>query len=200
MPDFIKPLKIENPAGGGTQVDVYPTEANPSQDYLCGKGLALGATQQVQIYEALGVMLLKDSVVTTPISLASIVQGIQLPRYSLPLTNNGSYVSGQWVGYTESIPGQSAPIVMPRKCTILEMTFSNVNVNCQGNFVFRLGSITGTILYTWNIATGATGKTAAIQALTALQFVANDNLFIQWTKTGGNGPSDCVLVLFIQNN
>jgi hypothetical protein len=41
MADKIKPLKMENAASGGTQNDPFPTEANPTQDYLAAKGLAL---------------------------------------------------------------------------------------------------------------------------------------------------------------
>lgn len=38
--DKVKPLKIENATTGGTQTDPYPTEANPTQDYLATKGIA----------------------------------------------------------------------------------------------------------------------------------------------------------------
>lgn len=40
MPDKVKPLKIENPASGGTDTDTGPTETNPNQDYLATKGIA----------------------------------------------------------------------------------------------------------------------------------------------------------------
>lgn len=38
--DIVKPLKIENPATGGTQTDVFPTEVTPTQDYIAAKGIA----------------------------------------------------------------------------------------------------------------------------------------------------------------
>lgn len=38
--DKIKALKIENPANGGTQTDMFPTETNPAQDYLAAKGIS----------------------------------------------------------------------------------------------------------------------------------------------------------------
>ena len=40
MPDKVKALKIESSATGGTQNDPYPTEIDPSQDYLAAKGVA----------------------------------------------------------------------------------------------------------------------------------------------------------------
>ncbi len=40
MADKVKPLKIESPATGGTEIDMFPTEVNPSEDYIALKGLA----------------------------------------------------------------------------------------------------------------------------------------------------------------
>jgi hypothetical protein len=40
MADKIKPLKFENSATGGTQIDFLPTEAKPTEDYAAVKGLA----------------------------------------------------------------------------------------------------------------------------------------------------------------
>ncbi len=41
MVDTVRPLKVENPATGGTQTDSYPTAVNPAQDYMASKGLAI---------------------------------------------------------------------------------------------------------------------------------------------------------------
>lgn len=40
MVDKIKPLKLENPSNGGTEIDIFPTEANPAEDYVAAKGVA----------------------------------------------------------------------------------------------------------------------------------------------------------------
>ena len=40
MADKVKPLKFENSATGGTQIDFLPTETKPEQDYLATKGIA----------------------------------------------------------------------------------------------------------------------------------------------------------------
>jgi hypothetical protein len=40
MVDKVKPLKIENPATGGTNTDPFPTETSPTQDYIAAKGFA----------------------------------------------------------------------------------------------------------------------------------------------------------------
>lgn len=38
--DKVKALKIENASTGGTQTDPFPTETNPTQDYLSAKGIS----------------------------------------------------------------------------------------------------------------------------------------------------------------
>jgi len=38
--DKVKPLKIENPATGGIETDMYPTEIDPLEDYAAVKGLS----------------------------------------------------------------------------------------------------------------------------------------------------------------
>lgn len=40
MVDKIKPLKMEDANDGGTEVDLGPTEVDPTEDYLSTKGLA----------------------------------------------------------------------------------------------------------------------------------------------------------------
>lgn len=40
MVDKIKPLKLENSLTGGTELDMFPTEADPSADYVAAKGLS----------------------------------------------------------------------------------------------------------------------------------------------------------------
>lgn len=39
--DLVRPLKLEDPSTGGTQSNDYPTETDPTEDYLTGKGLAI---------------------------------------------------------------------------------------------------------------------------------------------------------------
>ncbi len=41
MVDKVKPLKFETSADG-TQVDIYPTETNPEEDYIAAKGFSFG--------------------------------------------------------------------------------------------------------------------------------------------------------------
>ncbi len=40
--DRVRPLKYESPSTGGTQTNEYPTELNPSEDYISAKGVSFG--------------------------------------------------------------------------------------------------------------------------------------------------------------
>jgi len=48
MVDKVRPLKLEDPTTG-TQLDMAPTEANPSEDYLSAKGLALEGSDTILV-------------------------------------------------------------------------------------------------------------------------------------------------------
>lgn len=66
--DKVKSLKIENPATGGTNTDPYPTEVNPSQDYLATKGIAFENLDTVLVDKTSGTgeIQFTDLVETSP--------------------------------------------------------------------------------------------------------------------------------------
>lgn len=41
MVDKVKPLKYESPSTGGVETDIFPTETDPTEDYLSAKGISL---------------------------------------------------------------------------------------------------------------------------------------------------------------
>ncbi len=41
MVDRVKPLKLENPASGGTESDIFPTSLNKNEDYVDARGLTI---------------------------------------------------------------------------------------------------------------------------------------------------------------
>lgn len=66
MADKIKPLKIENSVTGGTQNDGFPTEANPSQDYVATKGVAFENSDATLLdLDPTGEIRYKDAVQTS---------------------------------------------------------------------------------------------------------------------------------------
>lgn len=74
MVDKVKPLKIETDADG-TEIDFVPTEADPTEDFVAVKGIALENSDDTTIRGDAGVMKFKDSDVTTEVSLQDLVSG-----------------------------------------------------------------------------------------------------------------------------
>lgn len=50
MPDKVKPLKLENPSTGGTETNLFPTEADPAEDYLAAAGVAFKNSDDILVY------------------------------------------------------------------------------------------------------------------------------------------------------
>lgn len=50
MADIVKPLKLENPASGGSQTNLFPTETNPNEDYIGCLGVSFKGSLSTLIY------------------------------------------------------------------------------------------------------------------------------------------------------
>lgn len=224
MVDKCKFLKIEETTNGSSS-DPFPREADPSQDYLAAKGIALenlnthlidksgsniqftDPTAGARTLNSLRTALTNsfdnssNGFVSTNVQAAieeakTTAEG--KARYALSLINNGTLTNGQFIGYNELLPGDQTLIVFPVACAIKEVVFTNSSVNNLGTFTFRKNSTAGASYRTWTINTGATVKQ---QVLTGINdtFASGDYVTIKWAKTGGSTPSDMALVLYIQN-
>jgi hypothetical protein len=77
MADLVKPLKIENPASGGTETDPFPVEANPSEDYLSAKGLAFeNLDTRIMDLDGSGNIQFKDATETSYMQLWKLRRAI----------------------------------------------------------------------------------------------------------------------------
>jgi hypothetical protein len=85
MADKIKPLKFET-LTDGSQFDPFPTETNPTEDFIAAKGMAFENSEGTQVYSVSGQMRFKDSEVTTPTSLYDLLNGSA--TFDLMLTGN----------------------------------------------------------------------------------------------------------------
>ena len=72
MVDRVKPLKLENTTDG-TETNRFPTETDPTEDYLACKGLALENSNGTLVYGDSGVLKFKDTEKTTAHSLDNIL-------------------------------------------------------------------------------------------------------------------------------
>lgn len=80
MVDKVKPLKLESPATGGTQLDEFPTAMNPNQDHANMRGLVIqsdsSSDEVVHLTrDSSDRMTFKDAENTTPVDLSTLVAG-----------------------------------------------------------------------------------------------------------------------------
>lgn len=90
MVDKIKPLKIETTTDG-SQSDPFPTEVNPTQDYLSAKGIAFNNSDNTTITESSGEVFHKDVFRTTPKTLRELVNFDSYSYAPAISSNNNSY-------------------------------------------------------------------------------------------------------------
>jgi hypothetical protein len=163
------------------------------------KGLITGSPVSRQTpFDPTGTEFVATNAQDAIIEATELAQG--KARYALMLLNNGSYTNGQWVGYSELLPGNNTPIVFPVPVHIKEITFSNNNTNCEFNFTFRLGTTGATPYRTWTVDTN-TEKTATLSGIDdaiPAASTADDRIFIQYNKTGGSTASDVALILYVE--
>lgn len=84
MVDKVQPLKLENPALGGTEIDVFPTEADPTEDYLACKGIAFEDNDNRLIdLDGSGNMQFRDAGQVSPFRLNKLVKDFGTTAHSL---------------------------------------------------------------------------------------------------------------------
>lgn len=76
MVDKVKPLKIED-STSGTEINFGPTEADPSEDHLAAKGIALENSDSTILYGDSGVMKFKDSEITSAATLKDAIERLK---------------------------------------------------------------------------------------------------------------------------
>lgn len=123
-------------------------------------------------------------------------------RFTLALLNNSSLGNNQRVGYSELLP--NVPVVLPRKCRLKEITFSNASANADATFRIYKRSPpissatpggTATLLHTWTF----NNSLSAFQTGLDLLFLAGEEILIVFIDIGDN-PSDVAMVLFFVND
>ena len=124
------------------------------------------------------------------------VQDIAAPlRVPIPLVYNGTVSNGDWIGYSNLLPGDSTPIVAPITGTFVGFTWSNSKSSADFELQFRLNSTSGTIFFTWSVDNT---QNASVTLPTPEPVTAGQQLFIQYIDQGQNA-SDATLVLLFKS-
>lgn len=118
---------------------------------------------------------------------------IEAARATITLTHNGNLNNNAWLGYTQSIPSNDSPILIPWNSKLVEVAFSNRRTSVDGNLEFFLnGTAPGDIFRTWAFV-----NVNRVQSLVGISdsFSAGDLLALRWDDQGQN-PNDVGINLF----
>ena len=130
-----------------------------------------------------------------------------LTRFGITTTFNSTVSSNQWLGYSELLPGNTTPIIIPKKCKLQEITFSWTSVisivggivtitgTVDGRFdLYKNGTAAGNIVYQKTFANAGAG---GIGSSINISLNAGDFIIGRWVDSGDN-PSDAAICYFFQ--
>ena len=115
-------------------------------------------------------------------------------RFVINLTYNGTIGNNTFIGYLNTIPGNSTPIILPVKCKITEFTFSNQRSNADYTLEFRKNGTGGTPFFSVSKVNTQFFTETAIDE----DFNPGDQIFVKY-KDNGTNALDVGLLLFFQN-
>lgn len=117
---------------------------------------------------------------------------IQTPRYTIPLLYNGTVGNNEFIGYTNLLPGDSTPIIIPVKSSLQEYTFSNGNSNADYTIELRKNSTTATVFNT----VSKTNTQFFVESSIGESFLAGDEIYIKYLDNGNNANDVAIILTF----
>lgn len=117
---------------------------------------------------------------------------LDTPRYTIPLVYNGTVGNNTFIGYSNLLPGDSTPIVIPVNSQILEFTFSNQSSNADYTLEFRKNSTTATLFYSVSKTNTQFFSDLDIDEF----FDSGDTIFIKYIDDGNNASDVAILLVF----
>lgn len=208
MPDKVKPLKIESPSTGGTQTDMFPTEANPASDYITGFGFAFRNSDNflIDVNDNTN-MFFKDGVITGGITLTQLRTAVNnifdnstngfvatnvqtaieearaYPRVAVRAIHSGAVGNNTWIGPDKDL-ADTPLATLPVKYQLNEISWASRIVNVGFSITFRTVSKTGTIFYTLVV----TSPNSGFGSVSGLTFTLNagTTIWAQYIDQGTN--------------
>lgn len=193
MVDKVKPLKFENPATGGTETDVFPTEADPTEDYLSAKGIAFENSDTLLVRAQSNELGYEDSGSLGFQAFNDISASAFAARFTISLQHNGSVSGGTFFGYNELIPGNTTPIIIPIASILKGYSFSNSSAAADYTLYFRKNSTVATPFH----SVSKVNTQYFAETITDQSFSAGDQIYVSYQDDGGNA-TDVGITLFFQ--
>lgn len=114
-------------------------------------------------------------------------------RIPIALVYNGTLSNGDWIGYSNLLPGDDTPIIAPVTGTFTGFTWSNSKTNCDFALEFRKNSTVATPFFTWSVDNT---QTAFVNLGTPEAFTAGDKIFVKYIDEGINATDATIVLQF----
>ena len=114
-------------------------------------------------------------------------------RVPINLIYNGTLSNGDFIGYSNLLPGDETPIIIPITGSFVEFTWSNKNANADFALEFRLNSTVGTPFFTWSVDNT---QTAAVVLPTPESVTIGDEIYVKYIDEGTNAQDAAIVLLF----
>lgn len=115
---------------------------------------------------------------------------IGLPRFVLPLIYNGTVSNNDWISYSNLT--SNAVILLPLKCRIQEIAWSNNNSSANFDYKLYKNGRPGTLLDTLQIRNLQYGHFDSLN----YDFKSGDTIDIQYIDQGTNASDLCTILYF----
>jgi hypothetical protein len=120
-------------------------------------------------------------------------EALGLPRFTLNLSYNGVIANNTFIGYLNTIPGNTTPVTFPFDCVVEEFTFSNSRTGADYTLEFRKNTTGGAAFFDISKV-----NTQFFSDITISEtFSAGDSIYIKY-KDDGRNAKDVVIVLYFR--
>ena len=122
------------------------------------------------------------------------VQDIASPlRVPISLIYNGTLSNGDFIGYSNLLPGDNTPIIVPITGSFVEFTWSNNNASADFALEFRINTTGGAAFFTWSVDNT---QTAAVVLPVPESFSIGDEIYVKYIDEGTNARDAAIVLLF----
>ena len=114
-------------------------------------------------------------------------------RVPINLVYNGTLSNGDFIGYSNLLPGDATPVIVPITGSFVEFTWSNNTASADFALEFRRNTTVGTPFFTWSVDNT---QTAAVVLPTPEPFTIGDEIYVKYVDEGTNARDAAIVLLF----
>jgi len=120
-----------------------------------------------------------------------VATALNTPRFSIPLIFNGAASNNEFIGYSNLLPGDSTPIVIPINSVLEEYSFSNSKTTADYTIELRKNSTTATLFNTIS----KVNTKSFVQSGIEESFSSGDHIYIKYIDNGVNASDIAILLI-----